>query len=119
MISDEALGTTALVPLHALYKITIELFDLRNQRNRMDFTLKQHPTLAKPEGPVLVCILDGWVRMTHNIKYCIEIRQETYNSLPRSESMHVPLIAVCRPVASLPAFDKILPQKLNKYELYM
>ncbi|WPT17990.1 hypothetical protein PSENEW3_00005992 [Picochlorum sp. SENEW3] len=26
----------------------------------MDFTLKQHPTLAKPEGPVLVCILDGW-----------------------------------------------------------
>ena len=28
----------------------------------MDFTLKPHATLAKPDGPVLVCILDGWVR---------------------------------------------------------
>lgn len=26
----------------------------------MDFTLKPHPTLPKPQGPVLVCILDGW-----------------------------------------------------------
>jgi 2,3-bisphosphoglycerate-independent phosphoglycerate mutase len=26
----------------------------------MDYTLKPHPTLPKPEGPVLVCILDGW-----------------------------------------------------------
>ncbi len=27
----------------------------------MDFTLKPHPTIPKPDGPVLVCILDGWV----------------------------------------------------------
>ena len=25
-----------------------------------DFTLKGHPTIPKPDGPVLVCILDGW-----------------------------------------------------------
>lgn len=26
----------------------------------MDFDLKAHPTIPKPEGPVLVCIMDGW-----------------------------------------------------------
>lgn len=25
-----------------------------------DFKLEPHPTIPKPEGPVLVCILDGW-----------------------------------------------------------
>lgn len=40
-----------------------------NQRI-MDYTLKEHPTLPKPEGPVLVCILDGWVRhCTCNVNY--------------------------------------------------
>lgn len=83
----------------------------------MDFTLKQHPTLAKPEGPVLVCILDGWVREAYNIKYYIEIWQEVYNSLSRLESMHVPLIALCRPATCIPAFNKILPSKLNMTDM--
>ncbi|KAL6771667.1 GPM1B [Auxenochlorella protothecoides x Auxenochlorella symbiontica] len=26
----------------------------------VDFTLKPHPTIPKPEGPLLVCIMDGW-----------------------------------------------------------
>lgn len=25
-----------------------------------DFTLKPHPTIPKPEGPLLVCVLDGY-----------------------------------------------------------
>lgn len=25
-----------------------------------DLKLKPHPTISKPKGPVLVCILDGW-----------------------------------------------------------
>ena len=25
-----------------------------------DFTLKPHPTIPKPEGPLLVCVLDGF-----------------------------------------------------------
>ncbi len=25
-----------------------------------DFELKPHPTIPKPEAPVMVCILDGW-----------------------------------------------------------
>lgn len=28
---------------------------------QMDFALKPHPKLGKPKGPLLVCILDGWV----------------------------------------------------------
>lgn len=79
----------------------------------MDFTLKQHPTLAKPEGPVLVCILDGWVRKAYNIKYYIEIWQGIYNSISRLESMHVALIALCRLAMCIPAFNKIMPSNLN------
>ena len=26
----------------------------------MDFTLQPHPTISKPEGPLLVCVLDGF-----------------------------------------------------------
>lgn len=25
-----------------------------------DFALKPHPTIPKPEGPLLVCVLDGF-----------------------------------------------------------
>ena len=33
---------------------------------QMDFALKPHPKLGKPKGPVLVCILDGWVSVLNN-----------------------------------------------------
>lgn len=26
----------------------------------MDFKLQPHASIAKPEGPLLVCVLDGW-----------------------------------------------------------
>lgn len=26
----------------------------------IDFDLKPHPTIPKPDGPLLVCIMDGW-----------------------------------------------------------
>lgn len=38
----------------------------------MDFKLKPHSSIAKPEGPLLVCILDGWVSCSsHAIFICI------------------------------------------------
>jgi 2,3-bisphosphoglycerate-independent phosphoglycerate mutase len=42
-----------------------------------DKQLKAHPTIPKPEGPVLVCILDGYGENQYKDEYNAVVQAET------------------------------------------
>lgn len=47
----------------------------------VDFSLKPHPTIPKPEGPLLVCIMDGWYVVKANHSVFCEFSHWTFGAL--------------------------------------